>query len=165
MKRSAQLPEAWLEKWRQEAKKTGTLDLDTMSQINKLSYDQRLVNILDDDVLGKISLWADSNSLKIYDCLDAGQRRVVTAASGTTIELTDAQITTLADLLKGKGAPATGVTLVSTRKPAGKHFDYELRAAKSDGSQLAVWKLSTPEYTEPKKDKPAQAPAAATPGR
>jgi len=166
MKRSAQLPEAWLEKWRQEAKKTGTLDLDTLSQINKLSYDQRRINTLEDDVLGKMNLSPDPGFLKIYDCLDASQRRAVTTTSSTAIiQLTDAQTSMMADSIIGKGAQAANVTLTAARKPVGKHFEYELQAAGSDGSQLAVWKLSTTEYTEPKKDKPAQAPNTATPSR
>lgn len=157
MLRSAQLPEAWLEKWRQEAKKTGMLDLDTFWQISKLNYDQRRVNIMDDDVLGKVSLSADANFMKIYDCLDLSQRRAVTSTSGTTIRLTAAQITALADLLKGGGSQVTGVTLTTSRKPANKHFEYEAALAGPDGTQFGLWKLSTPEYTEPKNDKPAPA--------
>jgi len=156
MKRSAQLPEAWLEKWRQEAKNTGTLDLDTLWQINKLSYDQLRMNLLEDDILGKMSLHADSNLMKIYDCLEPSQRRTVTSTSGATIQLSDTQITTLADLLKSKGTPVTDVTLTTTRKSVGKHFEYEMRLAGPDRVQLGVWKQATPEYTPPE-DKPAKA--------
>lgn len=162
MERSAQLPEAWLEKWRQEAKNTGTLDLDTLWRINKLSYDQRRVNVYEDDVLGRMSLGADAGLMKIYDCLNASQRRTVTT-SGTTSELNEAQMTALADLLKGVGSPVTRVTLTTSRKPLGKRLEYEVRLTGADGTQFGPWKLTTPECTEPEKDKPGQAPAKATP--
>lgn len=159
MKRAAQLPESWLEKWRLEARQTGTLDLGVLSQINELNYEQRLVNIYEDDVLGKISPWPGPNFFLVYDCLDANQQRTVTTTSSSSItQFTKAQISMLANLLKGKAADASAITIKTIRKQVGKHFDYELQAINSDSLQVAAWNVSTPEYTESIMEKPAQKP-------
>ena len=55
-RRSEQIPEAWLAKWRSAIKKNGKLDLDALVEIAGLTPKQLVENLDDDDLLGKTTV-------------------------------------------------------------------------------------------------------------
>ncbi len=49
--RSFQIPEAWMQRWRQDVKKTGKLSPKSLSEIKSLAPSQIWANVLSDDIL------------------------------------------------------------------------------------------------------------------
>ena len=156
-KRSLQIPEAWLEKWRATFTKTGTLEIDDLAEMAKLAGESAkyAANIGRDEVLG---CWSVSSAvrgsrtfLQFYASLDADQRAAVFTESGLNAEaLTDAQWR-LARQHCASWTPESGLVLTASRK-AGKFYpvDYSFKACTADGAETH-WTINSPKYVPPKK--------------
>lgn len=164
-KRAAQLPEAWLEKWRQSLKKTGTLPLDEITQIAALTLEQFNTNISGDEVLGKANLqnafYVARDIIRFYSSLDQQQKQMVFSETGLNSRmLSPAQWSQLEKLiLKRNGAiledPDAVISISGTMDK--DQYNFILTSSVPD-TRPVTWALQAPKYEEPKEDVKKDAP-------
>lgn len=90
-KRTHQIPESRIDVWRNEANSTGTIDLDSLSQIGQLTQEQYIQNVMSDETLGQQSLnnciFGNQDLLKLYGSLSADQRRALMSTAGMDVAM------------------------------------------------------------------------------
>jgi hypothetical protein len=161
-KRSLQIPEAWMEKWRSTFVKTGTLEIDDLADMARLAGEpaKYSANTGSDEVLGCPSMSSavrnNRKFLEFYASLDSGQRASVYSESGLTGEmLTDAQWQLAADYMSS-WTPESKLILTAVRKTGDRNpFEYSFTASTADGTKMKLF-LSSPKYVPPKKAEPAK---------
>lgn len=154
-KRSAQVPESWLEPWRTSLSHTGTLDIKQLGQIALLDSEQLRENITPDDVLGgmglPVLLFSYGGLLRAYGCLTPDQQEAVFSDEGFDLAgLSSSQWTTVARFLRENSAsadynnPAGRIQGKCERK--GKQFLYTFTITPSTGHIPLKWSFTTPKY-------------------
>ncbi len=151
--RSAQVPEAWLEPWRKSLDSTETLDIDQLSQVALLDFEQMRENITFDDVLGEADLpslvFPYGDLLRAYGCLSSDQRDAIFSDQGLDLgSISPAQWTTVARIFRSKATFTVGsgadITLQGKREQTGKQFKYTFTAITSAGNPSIKWQFTTP---------------------
>ncbi len=156
-KRSLQIPEAWLEKWRETFKKTGTLEIDDLADMARLTGESAkyAANIGHDDVLNCWSMTSAVRDqwrfLQFYASLDAEQRaRIYTESGLSGDDLTQAQWQ-LAARHDSTWKPGSGLVIKGSRKVGQfRPWEYSFRASTTDGASSYV-AVNSPKYEPPKK--------------
>lgn len=156
-KRAAQIPDAWLEAWRNTLVNNGFLDIDDLSQMAMLTADQFSVNVFADDVLGKASLFHVAfdykDMLRLYAKLNKQQRNRIFTQQGLMLDfLTDDQWSAVEALLKAiPGCTHQGgLALVGTRNKDGKQITYIINITTSSGDTTCrQYKITCPVYNAP----------------
>ncbi|MCX6374689.1 MAG: hypothetical protein NTU88_01390 [Armatimonadetes bacterium] len=163
-KRSAQIPEAWLDAWRKAFVDTCSLDMNELSQIASLTPDQFLVNVSADDVLGNsvlgISIDCNRDILRFYASLDKHQKASMWTDQGLSLgSLSDHQLQESQALLQRISALQT--TSVEDLRLRGNHEKSKERPkvtfeiVRSTGEATGIrWDIYCPVYYPPAKDKP-----------
>ncbi len=155
-KRAAQIPDAWLERWRRELKTDGTLGLGSLSDLARLTGEQIAANITPDSALGPYSSLVQVNRelLRFYGALTEGHQRMLTGAGLDLSHLTDTEMEAAAVLLQSRNprllqSPVVPVTLVLTGKQEEKQVDYVFSAVpESDGQPVRI-SFTVQRYKQP----------------
>lgn len=88
-RRAAQIPDAWIEAWREKLKKTGMLELEDIAQICSLTPEQFDENIRGDTVLLEsgvtASYYIHRDLLRLYACLTEPQRTAASSEAGLNL--------------------------------------------------------------------------------
>lgn len=167
-KRAAQIPEAWLEEWRQALETAGTLDIDDLAEIASLSQEQMSANFMGDGVLdhviGTVYSWREL--LRLYGSLNSDQRSLLYTQAGLPLRiLSQDQWTQAQKLAQGRRRDSAELgrsqSLVATRKEEDKILRYEFTLLDEAKSKVSSWEVTTPRYVAPK---PAKETAPAKPG-
>ena len=154
-KRNAQIPESWLEPWRKSLDNTGTLDIDQLSQIALLDYEQLRENIAFDEVLGnadlRVLVFSFGHLLKAYGCLSKDQQDAVFSGEGLDLgSVSPSQWTTVSRIFCGNtaftGDPDAVLRLLGRRESSGKQFKYAFTVVTSTGQPPIKWEFTTPQY-------------------
>lgn len=168
-KRAAQIPEEWLENWRQELTKTGTIEIDSLAEIAALTQEQLMANVISDETLSRSSLagtvFGGREALRFYGSLTPDQRAAIFSKSGMDFAtLTPDQTAQASKLILTKhGADLVNsgkpISLLGERKASDKPAAEQKAADKSvfyvfslvvDGNNLgADWTFSTPQAYPP----------------
>jgi hypothetical protein len=159
-----QIPNAWLEEWRQNFKDNGTLFIDDLAQIADLTEQQFDANIKEDQILGQFSL---SNAyavykepLRFYAKLDVSQREGLFSEKGLDIrQLTEYQQRT-AEKIITQAKPlffnehGIDLSFIGTWEPYGNQISYSISVVNTyDQSPTGIyWRIVTPAYAEPEKE-------------
>lgn len=159
-KRSAQIPDAMLEKWQRAYQTTGTLEIDQLAEMSQLTQEQIDANIVRDDVLSQggvdSALMHYDDILSFYACLTPAQRSAVFSFDGLGLaDLAKSQRQEAEDLIRQWtptffANPGARVTLTGTRTALGKAFHYQISARSTDAVDPVNWEVKTPLYPEPK---------------
>lgn len=164
-KRAAQIPEAWLEAWRQELTKTGTIDIDGLAQIAALTQEQMSANVMGDDVLNSVigSVYSAREILRLYGSLGSDQRPLLFADAGLSLRsLTQDQWAQAQKSIQARGGGTLDFnrqcSIAATRTEQGKAFGYKFVLLDASKTELSSWNMTTPSYTSPPPPKEA-APA------
>ncbi len=165
-KRGKQIPEAWLEAWRQTLKKTGTLDIGDLSQIAVLTQEQYNANISRDEILDKVGIedlvFTARDVLRLYALLSDGERDALFSEDGLDLRSVEPNAWPLAqNLINRRNAsflqdPNAQIILAASRQPKDKQYQYTITATCAGSDKPIEWKFTTPKYVEPlKKEEPA----------
>jgi hypothetical protein len=158
-KRTAQIPEAWLERWRQEFTTTGTLDIDTLSQMAVLTQEQIKVNLASDDVLNSVIavIYTSREPLRLYASLSADQRAALFTTHGLDLRsLSQDQWAQAQKSWRTSGDELKrDVSIAATREQKGKVYEYMFSLIGSNGDDLGARAIVTPKYNPPAQKKPA----------
>ena len=160
--RMAQIPEAWLEEWREVYKTSGTLDIGYLAQIAMLTQKQLNGNLWADETLraGNMAraIGMSRDILRFYASLDDHQRAVLFSPSGLDLAyLTVDQWPYAQKLISRKnnaflGNPDAHIAAFATREPEKeKLFNYTFQFTTTDDLKPLEWEFTTPEYKEPPK--------------
>lgn len=90
-RRTSQIPDEWITRWRDSFKKRGTMSLDEYAQVCALEYDQVEENLLTDPVLHQVTSLEDWNMfniqsmLRLYLRLDNNQRAMLASPGGLNL--------------------------------------------------------------------------------
>lgn len=148
-KRSLEIPEAWLDKWRQTLKKTGTLEIDDLADIAALvgAKAQYAMNIDTDPVLNIESMkWTIQMYipfLRLYAGFTAPQRSALYTAEGLDLSTLSADQKQAAKAAVPQWGGESGLRVMGTRKKAdGKQSVYAFVA--TGGASVAH--VTTPKY-------------------
>ncbi|MCE5315369.1 MAG: hypothetical protein ABFD49_06425 [Armatimonadota bacterium] len=165
-KRSAQIPQAWIDAWKKTLKDTGTLDIGGLAQIATLTQEQFNINIEPDDDLMRCGItgviYPNRDLLRTYAQLNEAQRAAVFAGSGLDLSILSpdqwSQFEKLfyhrmPEYLKDTDAV---LTLSGTRNPKDNLFDYTFTITTTDDLQPIEWTFTTPKYQEPPKEQPKE---------
>lgn len=166
-KRSLQLPDEWLDKWRKELVDTGTMTIKGLSELAGLSWDQYKANIRNDEILKCVdSRFIDNNRyvLMAYSALTPSERSQAFLDAGLNLHtITEEQkmhvLRPMNAWFKNDRSPYTGdgktIFLKSNKK--GNVFEYEFTAIADDTNLEPVnIKFTTPEYKKPEKSENKQ---------
>lgn len=154
-KRSAQVPEAWLEPWRAALRDTGTLNIDQLSQMACLNDEQAHENIYCDGVLNADGLmnilFNQGDLLKAYACLDDLQQSAVFSDVGLQLAMVSPdKWPTVARMFRFKplfnANPDAGITLIGKLQKAGKLISYTVTASTPVDTSPIKWQFTTPCY-------------------
>lgn len=157
-KRAVQIPEAWLEPWRENFRKQGTLDLNDLSQIAALDEKQFWSNILPDETLGTRDLAQlialDGSLLRLYGLLNSQQQQIIFTPLGLNLKsLGSRQWAEVEKLVGGNPAllknPDAQIILTGTRSVNEKLLEYDFKVTSADSSSPMEWKFLTPTYIPP----------------
>lgn len=183
-KRCSQLPDEWLEQWRQLLRKNGTLTLQEFAQIATLTFEQLAENVQQDSVLGccVASVYPDWNIirnqaiLRLYLRLDQDQRQLLFSQNGLPLpSLNPDEWQLVVDachypynggwgtwdgFLKnnGRGVVVTATT-ITDHDSAGERIDYSFKISSGKDSSASWW-ITMPKYVPPKKPQPVSPPKA-----
>lgn len=157
--RQSQIPEAWLERWRQIFRSAGTLDIDYLSEMAALTWPQIVWNVLCDRVLtcGKghnsalaRALQPDSG-LGTYGKLTRRQRAYTYTERGLDLmAIPDWQ--SRFGTAEGAAVPDGSKLIFRSRKRAkGKAWEYTFEFDFGEESNKETLKLTTPLFVEPAK--------------
>lgn len=167
-KRAAQIPEAWLEAWRDELTKKGTIDVDDLAQIAALTQEQISVNLMSDDILKNVvgSVYSAREILRLYAALSSDQRSMLLSDSGLPFRsLTQDQWSQAQKTIQTRGGGTVDFNrqcyIVGTRKAVDRIYEYKFTLYDGNKTELASWSLSTPGYAPPP---PPKDTAPAKPG-
>lgn len=172
-KRGSQIPDEWVEKWRNILLKKGTLTLEEYVPLATLSFEQLEENVGPDPLLScctniRADQWNLVNNwalLRLYSCLDATQRAQMFTPEGLDMTLlgTDQWQRVVEVFTFGKGFSwGTEGFLKVENRPAltatvknlpGGQVDYTFIAATIDNKNQKKWRLTLPTYTPPKPEK------------
>lgn len=154
-KRAAQVPDAWLEAWKQELTKTGTLDIGALAQMAQLTQDQINANIAHDPLLARCGsvIQIERELLRFYAALSSDQRAAMFSEPGLDLALLSAdQLTQAGKVIDAKrGTNPSAITpsaITCSRVSAGKGFVYSFSII-TEGKSVAEWSLTAPEYIPP----------------
>ena len=167
-KKLAMVPEAWLEKWRNKLKKSGTLDLDDLAEISTLTDEQQAVNIRDDEVLRAVyfgSIFQKRDLLHFYASLTASQRTEVFTDAGLDLRsLSESQLKLMEPLIVSvnrilKDNADARISLVGTFVREAKPHIYQFHLMGTGEESAKAWNITAPAYKAPannqaKDDKP-----------
>ena len=163
-KRNAQIPQAWIDAWKDTLKRTGTLDINDLAQIAMLTQEQFNVNIMTEDDLVRCKLpgliYPNSDLLKFYAGLTEAQRIAVFALSGLDMSTLTAEQWKLAEkTITRRGRDylrdtESHLTLAGTVSSKDGRFEYNFTVSTSGDLQPIKWTLLTPQYQEPPKEQP-----------
>jgi hypothetical protein len=89
-KRTAQIPDEWVERWKANLKKLGHMSLDDYSQIAMLTTEQLVENIRTDEQLFDLHMFSCTQStqvflLRLYASLDADQKKSLFSEVGLDV--------------------------------------------------------------------------------
>lgn len=180
-KRAAQIPEEWLEAWRQELIKTGTIDIDSLAEIAALTQEQLMSNVFTDDVLRSSGLsgtiFSNREQLRLWGSLSQVQRTALMSRDGLNAEMLSpdqsAQVMKLIQSKIGVDAvnSAKSIVLMCERKlnddpQNNKSIQYTLTPVIDGLSLETPFHLNTPRYfPPPPKPEPAKPKTEQSPGR
>lgn len=159
-KRSAQIPEATLEGWRQTFKKTGTLDIDDLAEIARLDQAQYNMNVWEDEVLFTPVLnniiMTCRDMLRLYASLTDYQRAAILGDAGLDLkDLSPEQYAMAESVIRTRNAKylqkPDDLTLRIWRTPSRKRFSYDCQVVTAEELPPMKWEFTTPKYQEPKK--------------
>lgn len=160
-KRMAQIPEARIKAWRDTLKKTGTLDIDDLTQITALNQEEFNVNIMSDDDFIRGNLpgvyFGSRDVLKAYGTLSESRRSAVFSTDGLNLSALSPDEWRQFEKLITQRKPSylegeqDVITLRATRAQRGKLFDYTFTISSADDLPPIKWAFTTPEYKEPDK--------------
>ena len=169
-KRTAQIPQDWIDGWTETLKKTGTLDIADLAQISMLTHEQLMANIQPDEHLSASRVvdhvYIYRRELRMYASLTEIQRALLFSESGLNLALLGPnQWPCVERLINAKNGtflqnPDAQLTLGATRTPRGKVFAYAFTLTTTDELEPITWRiLETPSYRPPetKAKKEAQA--------
>jgi hypothetical protein len=174
-KRAAQVPDAWLEAWKRELTKTGTLDIDSLAQMAQLTQDQINVNIMSDQLLGRCGgvIQIEREPLRFYASLSADQRATMFSEPGLDLALLSAdQLAQASKVIEAKrgtnkldATTPLAVTCSRSMIDIRKRYIFSILV---EGKSVADWTMIAPGYTPPapvakKPAKPADAPKPSEP--
>jgi len=169
-KRSAQIPEATIEGWRQAFIKTGTLDIGDLAEIARLDVEQLDMNVGEDEILGSMEIrslmWMHRDILRLYASLTDNQRSAALSDAGLDFHaLLADQYAAAQEIVKNRSTkflqnPDAQVTLNITSEKKDKQFHYTFTIATTDDLPPIKGDFITPKYEEPKK--PADPPSPTT---
>lgn len=156
-KRAAQVPDAWLEKWRSELIKTSRLDIDSLAQMAQLTQDQMNANITFDETLRECSSVVQLNRelLRMWATLSSDQRAAMFTQSGLDIALLSPdQWTQTRALLSANwdaGVLDSGqpIAVVCRRVAIEKAYIYSFSLLVGGESATTIGEIKTPYYTPP----------------
>jgi hypothetical protein len=174
-KRSAQLPDEWIERWRQMLLKNGTLTLDQFAQLATLSFEQWEESIFTDPVLdccgevgnGGWNVIHNQALLGLYLRLGHDQCDMLFSADGLRLAaLAPDQQQAAADMLGYRykaffdmldnylngGGEGMVIKASSVNEKDGRTA-YEFVATDQNGGR-AEWRVGMPIYEAPKKETP-----------
>lgn len=168
-KRANQIPDAWIEKWRDELKATGTLSIDSLSQVAQLTQEQYSANLLEDDVFTRSTLigiaTAHREPLRFYASLNSDQRDALFGAGIDLGAISADQSEALLNLLKTRsGKPVQGSrSMIScVRREVEKRTLYTFRLS-VDGRLAEEWNVGTPHtWPQPERDNKKNPPPPET---
>lgn len=158
-KRTLQIPDAWMEAWRDTLKNTGTLDIADLAQIAALTQEQIDFNFLPDDPLSRSGVRGTvtfaRDLLSVYGLLTPSQQAAVFSEYGLDLAaLSPEHWATAFKHISRRNAAFFGpdgqsqVVLTGSRRPEGKAFHYEFTATTSYGLEPVKWRFTTPLYVE-----------------
>lgn len=168
-KRTLQIPDAWLNRWRDELKTTGTIGLDNLSQIAQLTQEQLSANVMYDDDFRASNLAgivvAGREPLRFYASLQSDQRSALLTDFGLdAATLSPDQSDLLSTLLATRGQKLSSdksavVTCTKRQTENGVLYTFALRL---DGKLNNEWNVSSittflPPAPEAKKTPPPAA--------
>ena len=163
-KRLAQIPQAWIDKWAETLKKTGTLDISDLSDIALLTKEQFNLNISQDEPFSRLdmsAIFGTREFLKFYAVLTENQRALIFTEMGLNLkELPQALRLQIEKLINSHTLftenPDAQIVMNGTRKQKNKQFEYSFEVTKTDDMKPMDWQLTTPKYLEfETKKKPA----------
>ena len=171
-KRNAQLPEDWIEGWKQTLKDTGTLDIGDLSRIAALEFEQITMNITPDETLTSSNvvgvIMQARDVLRLYAALDDSARAMLFSTGGLNLaSVSSNQWPSVEKLISARNAAfledPSMLTMRATREQKGKTFTYTFTVDNTGEQTPLKWGFTTPEYKEPKKEQPKkQEPAPAS---
>ena len=159
-KRLAQIPQAWIDKWAETLKKTGTLDISDLSDIALLTMEQFNLNLSQDEPFNTSDLdrmfYSNRDFLRSYAALNESQKALIFTETGLSLrELTQDQHSQTEKLIKSQNAsflenPDARITLTGIRKQKDRQFEYSFKVTTTDDLKPLEWQFTTPKYVEPK---------------
>lgn len=158
-KRSLQLPDEWLDRWRKELVDTHTITIEGISQLANISPEQLLANIHNDEILKIIDvsfIAKNRDILKAYAVLTPSERSQAFAKEGLSLrDLNQEQkmsvLYPMSEWFKKGRSTFTGegktLFIKSTKK--GNVIEYAFSAVADDPSlETLDWQFTTPEYNK-----------------
>lgn len=155
-KRSLQIPEAWIEPWRQTALNTGTLDIESLAEIAELSNPQVITNVENDEVLGghgdlSGTIGENRYLLRWYDHLDASQKMQLFTKSGINLQTgTNDQLDYVKKMLWMYPNVLANLDITArifaSRTKQGDQYLYRFYMTPTDDSKPIEWKFTTPKF-------------------
>lgn len=147
--RAAQIPEIWIDEWRQAIRKTGTLDIDQLSQIAMLTPAQLWENVADDEILGSNLIipliTSNQDILKAYGMFSSSERQALFSENGLDLRHLSGA---LPEFLWAKATASpdadTQLRLLASRRQVGNLFQYTFTLVADQ--QTMKWSFTTPEY-------------------
>ena len=147
-KRSLEIPEAWLVKWRDNFKSAETLDIDDLADMAVLigETNQWKMNISKDDILAcdpiKWTLYLQKDFLRFYASLSQSQRAAIYTKEGLDLTNLSGEQKQIATKRLGWWDGKRSAVIFGTRMPLGKQFKYSFNTGgRNFGS------ITTPKYT------------------
>ena len=159
-KRAAQIPEAWLDNWRNALSKNGTLEIDDLAQIAALTQEQITANLMGDDVLRHVigRVYSGREVLRLYGSLDSHQRSLLFTAAGLPLRaITEDQWSQAEKSMQARGGGKLDLSrrcsILATRSQNGKIFTYKFALLDESKNELSSWNVVTPNYIAPEQPK------------
>ncbi|MCE5322722.1 hypothetical protein LLG46_05315 [bacterium] len=158
-KRRVQIPDAWVDCWREALMKDGYLNISYLAQLAMLEPDQLSENISDDSVLGDTTLTdtvTDNRSLlRFYAALSASERRALSSPKGLALSNLDPSKQTAVTALLS-GYPSTllqddneFVVAVSSSQTLDQHI-YTFKITSADGQTIITSQVVAPSWKKSK---------------
>ncbi|MGQ9764413.1 MAG: hypothetical protein ACUVRS_07515 [Armatimonadota bacterium] len=163
-KRAALIPQDWIKAWREKLKKTGTLEIDDLTQIASLSPEQLRENIASEEVFARANLmsiyFVHRDTLRLYGALDENQRAALFSGGLDMHLLTPDQLKLAEKLLNHRkvtyfshlSTPDTPIIMSATQKKLDKQYSYSFTItieAQDPMMKPIKWDILTPLYVEP----------------
>lgn len=158
--RQKQIPEAWLDQWRQTFRTSGILDLDDLVAMASLTSDQILDNLLADPVLtngqgqdsGLARIMQEADALAVYGRLTYRQKTYVFTKRGLDLLAIPNSNMVLGELAEWLRADGGSLTLTGSKQPKGRAWEYRFDIDLSIGDRPPNEPLviTTPTYVEQK---------------